>query len=218
VTQSPQPAPARWPWFRRKAWLLLAVPFGCTTWAAFLYIAIRARRPRWLAWAALYAATFAVWIVLDTPAHPSNTAAGVGAVFWLLTWVGGGVHALVISNDAVRRIAARSDPALDAAKTRIERRAQGRQLLASQPALAREAGVGRPDLPSADDYGLVDINHAPADALARVPGMNHDLVHQIVTQRDTVGGFSSLEDLEDCLNVAPGIIDQMRDVAVFVPN
>src|SRR5437764_228820 len=39
--------------FREKAWLLLCLPVGLTTWAAFLYIGIRARRRRWLAWAAV---------------------------------------------------------------------------------------------------------------------------------------------------------------------
>ena len=57
-----------------------------------------------------------------------------------------------------------------AARTRIERRATGRHMLASQPALAHEVGIGRPDIPGADDYGLIDVNHCPggrADQAAR---------------------------------------------------
>jgi hypothetical protein len=88
----------------------------------------------------------------------------------LLTWIGGGIHAIAVSNDAVRRIQSRADPILEAAKTRIERRAQGRHLLATQPALAKEVGVGRPDISGADDYGLIDVNHCPAATLASVPG------------------------------------------------
>src|SRR6185437_7645204 len=55
--------------FRGKAWLLLCLPVGLTTWAAFLYIGIRARRRRWLAWAAVYAAMLTGWLVLDAPAN-----------------------------------------------------------------------------------------------------------------------------------------------------
>ena len=54
--------------FRGKAWLLLCLPVGLTTFAAFLYIGIRARRRRWLVWAGVYAATLAGWLVLDAPA------------------------------------------------------------------------------------------------------------------------------------------------------
>jgi hypothetical protein len=47
---------------RSKAWLLLTIPLGLTTWAAFVYIGIRARRVQWLAFAALYAALVGGWI------------------------------------------------------------------------------------------------------------------------------------------------------------
>jgi hypothetical protein len=53
---------------------------------------------------------------------------------------------------------------MEAAEDRIDLRAEGRRLLASKPALAREVGVGRPDLSGASDYGLIDVNHASAAA------------------------------------------------------
>ena len=74
--------------FRRKAWLLLCVPLGITTWAAFLYIGIKARRARWLAWTAVYIVGLVVWILLDAPAHASGTRLGVAALAWVLTWIG----------------------------------------------------------------------------------------------------------------------------------
>jgi DNA uptake protein ComE-like DNA-binding protein len=210
--------PARASRLKGKAWLLLTLPLGFTTWAAFLYIGIRARRARWLVWAAAYAATLAVYGVLDGPAHPSSTAKALAAAFWLVTWIGGGIHAFAVSNDAVRRIQGRADPAVAAAEARIERRAAGRHLLASQPALAREVGVGRPDIAGADDYGLIDVNHASAAALARLPGVTDDLASRIVGQRAQSGGFSSVEDLGMLLDLPPATVDQMRDVAVFLPG
>jgi DNA uptake protein ComE-like DNA-binding protein len=217
------PAPAtvpaqRSPRLRDKAWLLLTLPLGCTTFAAFGYIGIRARRRRWLAWAGVYFATLAGWLVLDTPAHPSSTAQGVGAVLWLVTWIGGGVHALVVSNDAVRRIHGGEDPMVEAAQARIERRADGRRLLASQPALAHELGVGRPDVPGADDFGLIDVNHVPADTLTRLPGITADLAARIAAARAQAGGFSSAEDLGVLLDLPPATVDGLRDVAVFLKD
>lgn len=219
----PVPAPgappaARPPRFRAKAWLLLTLPLGLTTFAAFGYIGIRARRRRWLAWAGVYAATLAGWLVLDTPAHPSGAARGLGAALWLVTWVGGGVHAVVVSNDAVRRIHGTEDPRVAAAKARIERRAEGRRLLASQPALARELGVGRPDVPGADDFGLIDVNHVPAAALTGLPGITVDLARRIVAEREQAGGFSSAEDLGVLLDLPPATVDKLRDQAVFLKD
>ena len=199
---------------RGKAWLLLTVPLGFTTWAAFLYIGIRARRVQWLVWAGVYAATLAVYVALDTPSHPGSTAEGVGAGLALLTWIGGGIHALAISNDAVRRIQGSTDPVVEAARARMERRAEGRHLLATQPALAREVGVGRPDLAGAGDYGLIDVNHASAATLAKLPGMTDDLARRIVEVRTQTGGFSSVEDLGLLLDLQPTTVDQMRDMAI----
>jgi DNA uptake protein ComE-like DNA-binding protein len=166
----------------------------------------------------VYLAGVAVWIVLDSPAHPNSTAQGIAAAVALATWIGGGVHALVVSNDAVRRIHGSEDPALEAAETRIERRAAGRHLLTSKPALAREVGVGRPDVPGADDYGLVDVNHCPAAALTRLPGIGGDLAERIVRGRAQAGGFSSVEDLGVLLDLPPATVDGLRDTAVFLPD
>jgi DNA uptake protein ComE-like DNA-binding protein len=91
-------------------------------------------------------------------------------------------------------------------------------MLASQPALAHELGVGRPDVPGADDYGLVDVNHCPAAALTRLPGVTEDLASRIVSQREQAGGFSSVEDLGVLLDLPPVTVDGLRDTAVFLPD
>jgi hypothetical protein len=212
----PPPSPPAESRFAGKAWLLLAVPLGFTTWAAFLYIGIRARRARWLAWAGVYAATLAAYATLDSPAHPGDAAESLAAGLALLTWIGGGVHAFAISNDAVRRIRARTDPVVQAARARLELRAEGRRLLASDPGLAREIGIGRPDVPGTRDYGLVDVNHASAAALASLPGITPELAGRISNARGQAGGFSSVEDLGLLLDLSPDLVDQLRDTAVFL--
>jgi DNA uptake protein ComE-like DNA-binding protein len=205
---------SRW---QRKAWLLLTIPVGLTTWAAFLYIGVRARRPSWIAWAGVYAAALAGWLVLDAPGHAAGTAKSLAAVLAIFTWIGGGIHAVAISNDAARRISGRNDPVVEAAETRIELRAEGKHLLATQPAIAREVGVGRPDVVGARDYGLVDVNHCPATILTRLPGITNELARQIVGCRDQAGGYSSAEDLGMLLNLPPATVDLLRDLTVFTP-
>jgi Helix-hairpin-helix motif len=201
--------------FVQRLWLLLTIPLGFTTWAAFLYIGIRARRARWLAWSAVYALGLVAFIVL-TPDNGTGLRESLAVAAILLTWIGGGIHALAISGDAVRRIYGTGDPLLEAAKTRIARRAEGRRLLATQPALAKEIGLGRPDVPGSDDYGLVDVNHCAETGLARLPGVDSALAKHIVAQRAQCGQFSSVEDLGELLNLPPDLVDNIRDFTVFV--
>lgn len=198
-----------------KAWLLLLIPIGLTTWAAFLYVGIRARKVSWIIWAGVYAAALASWFVLDAPDHPAGTARSLAGVLATFTWIGGGVHAVSISNDAARRIDARNDPVVQAAEARIDLRAEGKHLLATQPAIAREVGVGRPDLPGARDYALIDVNHCPVGTLTKLPGITEELAQQIVDGRDQAGGYSSVEDLGMLLNLPPAAVDALRDLTVF---
>jgi DNA uptake protein ComE-like DNA-binding protein len=178
---------------------------------------MRARRLNWIAWAGVYAAALAGWFVLDAPDHPTGTAKSLAAVLAVLTWIGGGIHAIAISNDAVRRISNRNDPAVEAAQARIDLRAEGKHMLATQPAIAREVGVGRPDVPGARDYGLIDVNHCPAETLAKLPGITNELARRIVGGREQAGGYYSVEDLGMLLDLPPATVDAMRDLTVFTP-
>ena len=67
--------------------------------------------------------------------------------------------------------------------------------------MAKEIGVGRPDRRGAADGGLVDINNASLTALLKLPGVDGDLATEICECREKVGGFSSLEDLGETLDI-----------------
>lgn len=100
---------------------------------------------------------------------------------------------------------------------RIWRRDYARVLLRSEPLLAFELRIGRPDLPREfDDGGLIDVNHASASALTLLPDINEDMASQIVSARESVGGFSSLDDMSVVVGCAPQAFDRLEDFLVFV--
>ncbi len=78
-------------------------------------------------------------------------------------------------------------------------------------------GVGRPDVPLSFDAGLIDVNSAPVEVLARLPGIDEKLARRIASARDEIGAFSSLEDMDLLLNLPESTLVRLRDVAVFVP-
>jgi hypothetical protein len=51
-----------------------------------------------------------------------------------------------------------------------------------------------------------------------LPGMTPALAKRTAEQRDQVGGVSSAEDLGLLLDLPPAVVDQMRGMAVFVPD
>jgi DNA uptake protein ComE-like DNA-binding protein len=195
-------------------WLLLvALGFGFTTWAAFLRIGIRAQRRSWLAWAAVYGALLVLWIAMAAPTN--STANSIAVVIALIPWIGGTVHAAAIKGNAARRIRPSAGPRLEAARQKIERRTEGKRLAAKDPRLAKEVGVGRPDLPGAEDYGLVDVNHASREALCRLPEITPEIAGRIAETRES-GLFESVEDLGIRVDLSPSIVDDIREYVVFL--
>ena len=108
------------------------------------------------------------------------------------------------------------DPQADVVKRALARR-EARKLLAEDPALARELGIGRPDLGRGyDDGGLVDLNSAPAPVLASVLGIELALAEAIVAARTRRGGvFYGLGELLIDLPLPPSVEGLLHERAVL---
>jgi hypothetical protein len=196
---------------------------GFLTWAVFLILGRRAQRRAWLVWSAVYGALIVAFCALEAASGSSVTdlAATIAPIPWALAWFGGTVHVAVIRRDAVRRIqqvprVGDGTPVLVAARERIKEREKGRRLAAKDPVLAREVGVGRPDLPGAEDYGLIDVNHAAPNALCKLPGITPQVAERIEQTRQSVGLFTSAEDLCVTLDLPANLTDDLREHAVFL--
>jgi hypothetical protein len=107
-----------------------------------------------------------------------------------------------------------------AARQRLARKNDARELLTSNPALAAELRIGRPDLRRQyDDGGLVDINHVPAEMIAWELGIPSSVAEEIVVQRTRVGGFYSVDNLVVyCETVTPHQVTVVRDQLLFTPT
>ncbi len=101
------------------------------------------------------------------------------------------------------------------AADRALRREEARALLVDDPALARELGIGRPDLRTGyDDGGLVDLNRAPAEAIAGLPGLTSEHADALVAARESAP-FVSLPDALIRAQLPPHLEDEISGYAVF---
>ena len=196
---------------------------GFLTWAVFLILGRNAQRRAWLVWSAVYAVLMVVYLVLEAASGSSTTdlAVSIAPIPFVFTWFGGAMHLAIVHRDATRRIqqvrrVSDGTPLLIAARERIKEREEGRRLAAKDPVLAREVGVGRPDLPGTRDFGLVDVNHATPAALCKLPGITPQLAEYIEQMRQSVGLFTSAEDLSATLDLPPNLTDDLREHAVFL--
>ena len=120
-----------------------------------------------------------------------------------------GGAAVPASAEAVDEVEAR-------ALARRERRARARKILAEDPALAEELGIGRPELGLGyDDGGLVDVNHAPEGTLAEMRGVDAETAERIVRVREMTGGYGSVEELVVRADLDPAVVRIVGEYAVF---
>jgi hypothetical protein len=90
--------------------------------------------------------------------------------------------------------------------------------VARDPLLARELKIGRPDLPRTyDDGGLVDLNSAPATAIADVCHLDMANGEDIAAARPP-GGFLAVDEIFSFTDIPVTAWDVIRDRAVVIPR
>ena len=68
-----------------------------------------------------------------------------------------------------------------------------------------------------DDGGLVDINGAPVDVLAALPGVGWERARRIVAHREAYGALSSVDDLVTHGMLPYLLMRDLHDQLVAVP-
>lgn len=98
-------------------------------------------------------------------------------------------------------------------------RDEARKLASSDPALARDLHIGRPDLPHTfEDGGLVDLNAVSAEIIAAGCGVSQDLAGRIVDFRKSWGGhFSTIEEALAYVDMSEAEAALLRDRGICMP-
>ena len=198
----------------------LAVPVlsvGVFTFVPFLHAAIRLRRVwLWLA-TVLFAAVASGAVYVS--GQPENTAADAVFVVAVLGSLVVGTTLLAKLRREVYRLSPGTavsaiDPAVQQVLDARAKRARARELAATDPLLARELHIGRPDLHGDyDDGGLVDVASAPETVIATVLDLPTEQAAGIVAVRDTA---VTVDDLFSLTDLPVSIWDFIRDRAVII--
>ncbi|MBO2446256.1 helix-hairpin-helix domain-containing protein [Actinomadura barringtoniae] len=203
------------------------------TWAALPFLSLGYATPFTFAAAALwrrsahlvlaslaYIGIFTLLLVLLPDIDQPSTRRAIGILTFVLAVVGCG-HAFLIRRrvfDPDGLSGVDNDAVIERVRRQRLLRDKARKLAAGDPGLARELRIGRPDLPRQyKDGGLIDVNHAPAEALTLLPGITPALAVKIERVRAETGGFVSAEEMSAVVGLPPALTSDVADYAVFLP-
>jgi hypothetical protein len=203
---------------------------GLASWVPFLHAAavLRSSRLRWIS--AAYGLVAMALVVCDmaTPVDANGNPVGTaGQVLPTIASLGGialiataCVHQLLLLRKVARGPEQPNEPAIEQALEARALRTEARRLVATDPLLAHELHIGRPDLArSYDDGGLVDVNSAPAGVIAQVCELSTATAEEMVRTRDRQRcGFASVDEMLVEVEVPAAAWDRVRDRAVAVPS
>jgi DNA uptake protein ComE-like DNA-binding protein len=198
---------------RTWPWLAVVIPFGLGAFVP-IYIGVRARRGAWLALGCLWMALFVIGAVFQAVDPHSDTAGG----FYVFAWIGAAFESFAIRGEYERQMHSPLRAAERDAQARLEERRHASTIARQNPALAREMGLGRPDVPGANAEGLIDVNNAPARALATLPGVDDRLATTIIETRASINGFDSVEDMGAVLDLPAQLVEALKDLVIFLPR
>jgi len=218
------------PVVRQVLWASVPVwSFGFLSFVPFLANAImRRRRADWAVFAAYLAAT--IGLIVAAGSIGSGNGGGTAAFGGFIIALAGcaAVHAAIVfrpgsvlaapaaAPGALPGLREHNQEAIAEAKDRLGRRKEARRLAETDPALARDLHIGRPDVPrDYDDGGLVDVNHVPGAVLAAELGLTPDEVTDVIAARDKLGRFTSAEELCAYTDLSPDRVDELRDQMIF---
>jgi hypothetical protein len=200
-------------------WYLVVpvVSVGLFTFVPFLHAAIRLRR----VWLWLTTVLFALVSggAMYVSGQPESTAVDAVLVVAVLGSLVVGTTLLAkLRREVYHLDHAASTPDVDPAVRQVlearAKRTRARELAATDPLLARELGIGRPDLHGDyDDGGLVDIANAPEAVIAEVLDLPREQAAGIVAVRDTA---ITVDDLFTLTDLPVSTWDRIRDRAVII--
>jgi hypothetical protein len=202
----------------------VAVPLltlGLLTFLPFLHAAYRLRRPG--VWLSALVFALVAGAVLYVSGQPEATTSGAVDAVVVVATLGSMVLGATVLTRLRREVyhlggaqtpTTEVDPAVRHVLEARTKREQARELASTDPLMARELRIGRPDLSGDyDDGGLVDIASAPESVIAQVLELSPEQVADIVAVRDSA---MRVDDLFSLADLPVTVWDRIRDRAVII--
>lgn len=219
-------------------WIFWTFTLGFFNWVAFVYIGYRTRQRKWILWGSLYSVPFVLLIVFADTTNSGSLVLNLTVPFLFVLGVVSLVHAFKVRMEYLIRLEAlqsREADRIAALRREIKREySAGTQESAPNQSSAQPRSSTpqirdqeRPPTssiqtsdrsPSASSQtSTIDLNNSSEQELASLPGIGVIVAKRAVDLRESGGGFRSVEDFGEALNLKPHVVERIKPLVSISP-
>lgn len=196
--------------YLNSIWLIwLAAPFNLAGFISFLYIGAKVDRFQWkLAGVAYFSITIASFYLVGSN-ETDEFLFDVGFFGMVGNWMFAIVHGFLARRLYLILLSGRSDDGT------IEKRKNVGQKNRVSVAKGSDATIINSDAPF---EGVLNINKASAEEVAKLPSIGNIVANQIIAVRNERGPFHSFPDFVEAVNMKPHILAKVKPHICFTDN
>lgn len=221
-------------------WILWTFTLGFFNWVAFFYIGIRAKQRKWILWGLVYAIPFILSMAFaDRPAF-DGWIGDLTVILTLILGIISIVHAFRIRKEYLLRLEALQRREANSGATLHDRvnAEYGAQdqisVTTSEPARPSEfagtqgsdreqqpdgsAAASNPAPSTSAQAPRIDLNSSSEQEISSLPGVGLIIAKRAVKLREERGGFHSIEEFGQALNLKPHIVERIRPLVSIPPQ
>ncbi len=221
-------------------WILWTFTFGFFNWVAFFYIGIRAKQRKWILWGLVYAIPFILAMAFAESSAFDGWIGNLTVTLTLILGIISIVHAFRIRKEYLLRLEALQRREVNSGATLRDRvnaeySAQDQRSVTNhEPARPSEFAATQssdwkrqPDDVAATSNSAssatsptpkIDLNNSSEQEISSLPGIGLIIAKRTVMLREERGGFHSIEEFGQALNLKPHIVERIRPLVVVSPR
>ncbi|MBO1515414.1 ComEA family DNA-binding protein [Metabacillus bambusae] len=205
-------------------WMLWTIAtLGFFNYISFFYIAYRVKQRKWTIWGIIYAIPFIVYIIsTETVSQESGLSdAAFGAL--MISWIGSIFHAIKVRPEYLIRLEQYKkidNNHIDQLRQSIQKEYETEGQNSSnndqtfKTVLKKDNQVVKNNTVQ-ETITPVDINTSSEEEIASIPSIGAILAKKVMTIREQKGGFSSIDDFAELLQLKPHVRERIKPYVEF---
>ena len=212
-------------------WILLTLPFGLSSWAAFLYIGLTAKQRKWISWGAVYSIAFTASMVIGSDPSleyfilvPENSwVANLRDFIVIGLWLISMFHAFYIRNEYLRKLESIKGLKTDSNDEYLKKKYEMEYYYGDKEKNYINLGNPFKKFLKSDEISKqvtvkpskpVDINNDPEEEIAGLPGIGSILAKKVIEIRQS-NPFESADEFGEALGLKPHMVERIKPLIVI---